>query len=145
MEKLEAELGELEAAGEPASVIKKARDAGEKDMAERRKRADAEITRLDAVFERFRTLKVQDLEGDEQLYREMRDRFGDYFKGDMGAAAIQQRLRDFDLEAEAEKLREIIATGRARRRPVPSSGSRWCRRSSTPPTRRTPWCWTTSR
>jgi len=116
LEKLEAELGELEAAGEPASVIKKARDAGEKDMAERRKRADAEITRLDAVFERFRTLKVQDLEGDEQLYREMRDRFGDYFKGDMGAAAIQQRLRDFDLEAEAEKLREIIATGKGQKK-----------------------------
>ena len=31
----------------------------------------------------------------------MRDRFGKYFSGDMGAAAIQQRLRDFDLEAEA--------------------------------------------
>ncbi|MFI0433550.1 MAG: DNA-directed RNA polymerase subunit beta', partial [Candidatus Nanopelagicales bacterium] len=116
LEKLEGELAALEAAGEPNAVIKKARDAGEKDMAERRKRADAEIARLDAVFDRFKSLKVQDLEGDEQLYRDMRDRFGKYFSGDMGAAAIQQRLRDFDLEAEAEKLREIIATGKGQKK-----------------------------
>ncbi len=116
MSKLEEDLAALEAGGEPASVIKKTRDAAEKEMAERRKRADAEITRLEAVFDRFRTLKVQDLEGDEQLFREMRDRFGKYFAGDMGAAAIQQRLRDFDLEAEAEKLREVIATGKGQRK-----------------------------
>ncbi|MEW2116710.1 hypothetical protein AB0945_16245, partial [Streptomyces sp. NPDC005474] len=28
---------------------------------------------------RFKNLKVQDLEGDELLYRELRDRFGTYF------------------------------------------------------------------
>ena len=74
-----------------------------------RKRADAEIERLDQVWDRFKNLKVQDLEGDEVLYREMRDRFGLYFEGGMGAAAIQKRLETFDLEAEAESLREIIA------------------------------------
>ena len=116
MAKLEEDLAALEAAGEPAAVLKKTRDAAEKEMSERRKRADREIDQLDRVFDRFRTLKVQDLEGDEQLYREMRDRFGKYFSGDMGAAAIQQRLRDFDLEAEAEKLREVIATGKGQRK-----------------------------
>ena len=38
----------------------------------------------------------------------MRERFGLYFEGSMGAAAIQKRLENFDLEAEAESLREII-------------------------------------
>ncbi|MGL5849911.1 MAG: DNA-directed RNA polymerase subunit beta', partial [Phycicoccus sp.] len=61
-------------------------------------------------------LKVQDLEGDEVLYREMRDRFGLYFDGGMGAAAIQKRLETFDLEAEAESLREIIANGKGQRK-----------------------------
>ena len=116
MQKLEEDLAALEAAEEPAAVLKKTRDAAEKEMAERRRRADDEINRLDRVFDRFRTLKVQDLEGDEQLFREMRDRFGKYFTGDMGAAAIQQRLRDFDLEGEAEKLREIIATGKGQKK-----------------------------
>ena len=114
--KVEEDLAKLEADGEPAAVRKKVRDAAEKEMNQRRKRADAEIARLDAVFDRFRTLKVQDLEGDELLFREMRDRFGKYFAGEMGAAAIQQRLRDFDLAAEAEKLKEIITTGKGQKK-----------------------------
>ena len=44
-------------------------------------------------------LKVNDLEGDESLYREMH-RFGLYFSGAMGAEAIQKRLIDFDSKAK---------------------------------------------
>ena len=58
-----------------------------------------------------RTSKVQDLEGDELLYREMRDRFGRYFRGGMGAQAIQDRLASFDLDAEAQNLRDTIRDG----------------------------------
>ena len=39
-----------------------------------------------------------------------------YFEGGMGAAAIQKRLETFDLEAEAESLREIIRTGKGQRK-----------------------------
>ena len=46
----------------------------------------------------------------------MRDRFGLYFEGGMGAAAIKKRLETFDLEAEAESLREIIATGKGQKK-----------------------------
>ncbi len=112
-EKLEEDLAKLEEAGSKADVKKKTRDSAEREMTQIRKRFDKEIDRLDAVFDRFRTLKVQDLEGDEQLYREMRDRFGNYFKGYMGAQAIQERLKTFDLEGEAETLREIVRTGRS--------------------------------
>ena len=98
-------------------------------MAQIRRRADAEIDRLSTVWDRFKNLKVQDLEGDEVLYREMRERFGLYFEGSMGAAAIQKRLETFDLEAEAETLREIIQTGRGSARRAPSSGSRSSPRS----------------
>src|SRR3712207_635728 len=85
-------------------------------MAQLRKRADADIDRLQQVWDRFRNLKVQDLEGDEILYREMRDRFGMYFQGGMGAAALQKRLESFDLEGEAESLREIIRTGKGQKK-----------------------------
>ena len=81
-----------------------------------RRRADANVERLEQVWDRFKNLKVQDLEGDEVLYREMRDRFGLYFEGGMGAAAIQKRLETFDLDAESELLREIIATGKGQRK-----------------------------
>ena len=114
--KLEADLAALEAEGAKADARRKVRESAEREMAQIRKRADAQADRLTRVFDRFRTLKVQDLEGDELLYREMRDRYGRYFDGGMGAAAIQRRLETFDLEAEAEKLREIVKTGKGQRK-----------------------------
>ncbi|MDN4475088.1 DNA-directed RNA polymerase subunit beta' [Demequina sp. SYSU T00192] len=115
-EKLEKDLAELEAEGAKSDVKRKVKDGAEREMANIRKRADAEIERLETIFDRFANLKVQDLEGDEMLYREMSRRFGSYFKGSMGAEAIQKRLQTFDLDAEAEKLREIIATGKGQRK-----------------------------
>jgi DNA-directed RNA polymerase subunit beta' len=115
-EKLEKDLAELEAEGAKSDVKRKVKDGAEREMANIRKRADAEIDRLQAVFDRFANLKVQDLEGDELLYREMARRFGSYFKGSMGAEAIQKRLQTFDLVTEAENLREIIATGKGQRK-----------------------------
>jgi DNA-directed RNA polymerase subunit beta' len=114
--KLEADLAELEAEGVKADARRKVKDGAERDMAAIRRRADQQIERLEQVWDRFKNLKVQDLEGDEILYREMRDRFGLYFEGGMGAAAIQKRLETFDLVAEAELLREIIATGKGQRK-----------------------------
>jgi DNA-directed RNA polymerase subunit beta' len=114
--KQEQDLAELEAEGAKADAKRKVRDAAEREMASIRKRYDAEIERLDTVWERFKNLKVADLEGDEMLYRSLQDRYGVYFEGSMGAAAIQKRLASFDLEAEAEALREIIATGKGQRK-----------------------------
>ena len=85
-------------------------------MKQLRDRAQRELDRLDEVWNRFKNLKVQDLEGDEMLYREMKNWFGKYFEGYMGAAAIQKRLETFDLEAEVESLRETIATGKGQRK-----------------------------
>jgi DNA-directed RNA polymerase subunit beta' len=114
--KLEADLAELEAEGAKGDVRRKVRESADREMSQIRKRADAEIDRLNAVWDRFRTLKVQDLEGDEMLYREMRDRFGLYFRGGMGAQAIKERLESFDLEGEALNLREIIRTGKGQKK-----------------------------
>jgi DNA-directed RNA polymerase subunit beta' len=114
--KLEADLAELEAEGAKGDVRRKVRESADREMSQIRKRADAEIDRLNAVWDRFRTLKVQDLEGDEMLYREMRDRFGLYFRGGMGAQAIKERLESFDLEGEALSLREVIRTGKGQKK-----------------------------
>ncbi len=115
-QRLEADLGALEAEGAKSDAKRKVRESAEREMTQIRKRADAQIDRLMAVWDRFKGLKVQDLEGDEVLYREMRDRFGMYFKGGMGAQAIQARLESFDLDAEATKLREVIATGKGQKK-----------------------------
>ena len=114
--KLEADLAELEAEGAKSDIRRKVRESGEREMAAIRRRADAEIDRLDRVFDRFKSLKVQDLEGDEMLFREMRDRYGRWFDGGMGATAIQKRLQTFDLEAESVILRDIITNGKGQKK-----------------------------
>ena len=116
MQKLEEDLESLEAEGAKADAKRKVKDAAEREAKQRRDRAQREIDRLDEVWSRFKNLKVQDLEGDELLYREMTYRFGKYFEGYMGAMAIQKRLQDFDLDAEQELLKEIIATGKGQKK-----------------------------
>ncbi len=111
MAKLEEDLAALEAEGAKSDAKRKVKDAAEREMRQLRKRNDDRIDFLKRVFDRFRTLKVQDLEGDEVLYREMEDRYGKWFRGDMGAAAIKRRLETFDLAGEAESLREVVRTG----------------------------------
>jgi DNA-directed RNA polymerase subunit beta' len=114
--KLEADLAELEAEGAKADARRKVRDGAEREMKQVRDRAQRELDRLDEVWNTFKTLKVQDLMGDELLYREMKNWFGKYFEGYMGATAIQKRLETFDIEAEVESLREIIETGKGQRK-----------------------------
>nr|WP_217625548.1 DNA-directed RNA polymerase subunit beta' [Bifidobacterium callimiconis] len=109
--KLEEDLSELEATGEASSAAKtKLKSGAERDLKAIRKRYNDEIARHTAVWDRFQTLKPGDMEGDVDLWREMVDDYGDYFKGCMGAEAIKQRLHDFDLQGEAENLRNVIAT-----------------------------------
>ncbi|HRO30001.1 MAG TPA: DNA-directed RNA polymerase subunit beta', partial [Citricoccus sp.] len=113
---LEKDLAKLEAEGAKAAEKKKARDAADKTMAQIRKRADAELDRMERIWDRFKNLKVADLEGDEGLFRSMRDKYGQYFEGSMGAESIKKRLETFDLEAESEMLRETIKTGKGQRK-----------------------------
>src|SRR5690349_6945851 len=114
--KLEADLAELEAQGAKSDAKRKLRESSDRECKQIRDRAGKEIDRLDEVWGRFKNLKVQDLEGDELLYREMRDRFGRYFRGGMGAQAIQDRLASFDLDAEAQNLRDTIRTGKGQKK-----------------------------
>src|SRR5688500_2796745 len=108
--KLEEDLAQLEAEGAKADQRRKVKDGAEREMKQTRDRAQRELDRLEEVWETFKSLKVQDLLGDELLYREMKNWFGKYFEGHMGATAIQKRLQDFDVEAEVDALRETIAT-----------------------------------
>src|SRR5205085_3635410 len=58
---------------------------------------------------------------DEQIFRELKDRFGSpygfgvYFRGGMGAESIRELLRDLGLNAEADSLRETIRTGKGQK------------------------------
>jgi|UniRef100_UPI004049BEC1 DNA-directed RNA polymerase subunit beta' len=110
--KLESDIAELESEDAKSDVKRKVRESAERELKGIRDRSERELNRLEDVWARFKNLKVQDLEGDENLYREMRDRYGMYFKGDMGAAAIKKRLETFDLEAEYKVLNDLSENGK---------------------------------
>lgn len=114
--KMESDLSDLEDEGAKADARRKVRESGERELKTIRDRNQKELDRLDAVWNRFKNLKVQDLEGDEMLYRELRDRYGVYFKGSMGAQAIQSRLETFDLKVEFDKLNELSQTGKGQKK-----------------------------
>ena len=115
-QKLEQDLKIMEKEGAKPEAMKKVKEGADREVAQMRKKATQEIDRLGRVFDRFKSLKVQDLEGDEMLYRAMRDNYGRYFTGGMGAAAIKRRLETFDLQAESDRLREVIATGKGQKK-----------------------------
>jgi len=114
--KLEADLAELEAEGAKSDVRRKVKEAGEREMRQIRDRAQREVDRLDEVLDTFRKLERKQLITDELLYRELRDRFGEYFTGAMGAEAIKSLVQNLDLEAEADNLRETIRSGKGQRK-----------------------------
>src|ERR1700709_2428185 len=85
-------------------------------MSQIRVRPRREMDLLDEVMDTFRKLDVKQLISDELLYRELRDRFGDYFEGSMGAESLQTLIKNFDLGAEAENLRETIRSGKGQKK-----------------------------
>jgi DNA-directed RNA polymerase subunit beta' len=114
--KLEADLAELEAEGAKSDVRRKVKESGEREMRQLRDRAQREIDRLDEVMDTFRKLDAKQLVPDELLYRELRDRFGEYFTGGMGAESIKALIENLDMTAEAEFLRETIRSGKGQRK-----------------------------
>ena len=114
--KLETDLAELEAEGAKSDVRRKVREGGEREQRQIRDRAQRELDRLDEVLDVFKKLSVRQLIIDEVLYRELEDRFGDYFTGGMGAEALQKIIADFDIDAETESLRDTIKNGKGQRK-----------------------------
>ena len=115
-QRLEEDLAQLESEGAEASQRDKLRKTAEREITAMRRRNQRALEHMDKVWDRFVSLKVGDLEGDEVLYRDMVADYGIYFKGAMGAEAIQARLRSFDLEGEASSLAEIVENGTGQRK-----------------------------
>ncbi|MBR3359516.1 MAG: DNA-directed RNA polymerase subunit beta' [Aeriscardovia sp.] len=114
--KLEADLSELEQEGIKGAALSKVRKSAERDQAQIRKRYDGQIQRLNSVWDRFQSLEPGEMEGDVDLWREMEDRYGEYFEGSMGAEAIKKRLQDFDLKSADAELRQTIKTSTGQRK-----------------------------
>ena len=79
------------------------------------------VRRLEQTWTLFRELEPKMIVNDEQIFRELKDRFGSpygfgvYFRGGMGAEAIRDLLKDLNLDDEAASLREQIRTGKGQK------------------------------
>ena len=79
------------------------------------------VRRLEETWKLFRELEPKLVVNDEQLFRELKDRFGSpygfgqYFRGGMGAEAIRDLLRDLDLAEESISLRDVIKTSKGQK------------------------------
>ncbi len=115
-QELETELTTAEEGGAKKADLDRARKASDRDVEEVRERAQFELDFLKSVYDAIRTLKPKQLIDDERIWRELRDRFGDYFEGGMGAEAVKNLIGRLDLDAEDVNLKEVIATAKGQRK-----------------------------
>jgi DNA-directed RNA polymerase subunit beta' len=105
---LEKEIEELEGEGAKDSEINARRRAVEKDVTALREQYEIEIDLVTRAFDEFKDLFARKIIEDEMLWRELADRYGDYFEGGMGADAIARLIDRIDLDEEEVKLRDLI-------------------------------------
>src|ERR671910_531044 len=108
MEELETEIAALEAEGAKDSDVRARQKAVDKDLTSIRERYDEELDLVQRSFDEFRDLHPRKIIEDEMLWRELKDRYGDYFDGGMGADALKQLINRIDLDEEEVKLKELI-------------------------------------
>ncbi len=107
-EQLEKELEALEADAAKDTEIRAAQRAAERDLTSLRDRFDAEKDVLERAFTEFKSLFSRQIIDDEALWRELSDRFGDYYEGGMGADAIAKLIERINFDDEEVKLRAQI-------------------------------------
>jgi DNA-directed RNA polymerase subunit beta' len=113
---LEGRLKELESEGAKGAQLSAAKREAQRDVDRITEATKRETDHLDDVLSAFKALSVKQLVADDIVYRSLRERFGDYFDGGMGAEAIKRLLTDFDVEAEDLFLRDQIENGKGTRR-----------------------------
>jgi DNA-directed RNA polymerase subunit beta' len=112
---LEDEATRSEAEGADARKLK---NTAEKEVTSIRERYEMELDLLQRTWDEFKKLHGRLIIDDELLWRELRDRYGDYFEGGTGADAIKSLIDRIDFDVEEVRLREAIDTSTNGRKPL---------------------------
>jgi len=64
----------------------------------------------------FLNLEEKMLVSDEALFKKMKEIYGQYFKGGMGAEAIKELLKNLDCKKEVEELKETVKKSKGQKR-----------------------------
>ncbi len=99
-----------------ADRIKKLEKEADRDIKDIEEEYGDRRLLLNEAFDAFQKLSVKSLINDETLYRELKVRYGTYFRGGMGAEAIKDLLAQLDLDELAEELRTLIRDGKGQKR-----------------------------
>jgi DNA-directed RNA polymerase subunit beta' len=116
LERLEQELAQMEEADASSQEINARRREVEREIKDREERSTVEIELLQEAFDTFKTMKPKQLIESEQLWREIVDRYGDYYEGGMGAEDLKSLIERLDLDAEMVSLREDLEARSQQRR-----------------------------
>src|SRR5437016_617150 len=111
-----AELEELEGRHAKKNEIERAEKAKNKDFEDIRLRYEEEIGQLRQVWDTLKAMKPKQLTDDELVWRELVDRYHDYFAGGMGAEAVKDLVSRLDLDEVEVELKETIATAKGQRK-----------------------------
>ncbi len=107
----EAELKQLEKEGAKDADIRARQKQIDKDLAGITVRYEKEEDLIKRAFETFGKLHSRMIVDDEELWREVKDRYADYFVGGTGAEAIKSLIDTIDFDAEELLLRGAITNG----------------------------------
>jgi DNA-directed RNA polymerase subunit beta' len=110
------EVEEIEGRNGKKAELDRAERIRNQDFEKIRERGELEIEHLQLVWDTFKGLKPKQLVDDERVWRELQDRFQEYFAGGMGAEAVKDLVSRLDLETEELELREIIETAKGQRK-----------------------------
>jgi DNA-directed RNA polymerase subunit beta' len=112
---LERALKELEAQGAKSSAMNTKKKEYDVAVREIDKRVDKQVELMDRSWEEFQRLAPKQLIP-EDIWRQLREYYGDYFRGGMGAEAIKDLLRQLSLDKEADGLRDMTRDNKGQKR-----------------------------
>ncbi len=75
---------------------------------------EVDLIRRASTF--FFNLEEKMLVSDEALFKKMKEIYGQYFKGGMGAEAVKELLRNIDCSKEVEELKETIKKSKGQKK-----------------------------
>jgi len=116
IKQMDTEIKAMENAKIPEPEIQIRKKEVEKEIKQKKAKSDAEIKVIEEAFSTLKTLKPKTLIENDTLWREMIDKYDEYFTGGMGAEAVRELVQLIDLKAEMEKLETDLDSKSAQRR-----------------------------
>ena len=116
IKQMKIEIKAMEDGKVPEAEIKERNKEIEKEIKQKKLKSDAEIKVIEEAFQTLKTLKPKTLIENDTLWREMIDKYDEYFTGGMGAEAVRELVGLVDLKSEMEKLKSDLDSKSAQRR-----------------------------